>query len=561
MPGQMTIVAHSLEAIRISNPPALRIERQALTRPLLRALSLARARGPAVFLVRADEVEELRKTGSFMDCGRKPAKVELARLLLGKQRVPLIAADYRIQGRLIGGVRKLLQRAEMRSDSNVFVIGVDPRLFRQVWSEAREPHDANAPSGRRRTGPNSSTSRPALLDQLRLLPVPEKLRAAFIGSSPDAELVRQLILRAARGSFPVLILGETGTGKEIVARQIHQLSGRGGAFMPVNCGAISPELLESELFGSMRGGHSLALERRRGWWEMADGGTLFLDEIADLQLDHQVKILRALQQGEILPIGSESVVKVNVRILAATNRAVFSMVQSGRFRDDLYYRLRSFMIPTPALRDHPEDGALLARAFWKEITKDAAASLPDDVVAQLCACAWPGNGRELKQLLQHLHGLFERDIGPVQLRAVLDFEGRVMAVAAEDARGEDLNRHRVDCLHHIRRVDEVVRACRVAVRPLIDEARDDAATRNAVIDELQRLLTEIDHLSRRTLPFYTLSAFEVVDALRGALQVFCQALAEDSDRALSLWRDGVEGPLRDATAGLFSARKQILQAS
>jgi transcriptional regulator with GAF, ATPase, and Fis domain len=168
----------------------------------------------------------------------------------------------------------------------------------------------------------------------------------------------------------VLVLGDTGTGKEVIARSIHNYSARASEkFVPVNCGAIPSELLESELFGHKRFTFTDAKYDKKGLWEITGNGTLFLDEVGDLALIHQVKILRALEENKIRPIGEVKEIRVNARVIAATNRDLFSMVKAGHFREDLYYRLRSFLLRTPGLRDHPEDIPTLARFFWKKIAR------------------------------------------------------------------------------------------------------------------------------------------------------------------------------------------------
>src|SRR6185503_12088948 len=173
----------------------------------------------------------------------------------------------------------------------------------------------------------------------------------------------------ARSGAPVLLFGETGTGKEIIARAIHEHSAfRTGPFRRVNCGAIAPELIDSELFGHEQGAFTGAVTRRKGWFEQADGGTLFLDEVGELSLAAQVRLLRVVQEGELVRVGGERPVKVNVRIVAATHRDLPGMVEQQTFREDLYYRLSVFPIVIPPLRDRPSD----VRAFAEYFAQRAA---------------------------------------------------------------------------------------------------------------------------------------------------------------------------------------------
>jgi transcriptional regulator with GAF, ATPase, and Fis domain len=215
-----------------------------------------------------------------------------------------------------------------------------------------------------------------------------------------------MIAIAAQHDFPVLILGETGTGKEIVAHAIHECSNRKDhPFISINCSAIPTELFESEIFGFLKDSHSHASRDKKGLWEVADGGTLFLDEIGDLALNHQVKILRSLDSGEILPVGGIKPVKVDARIIAATNKNIDMMAidNSPGFREDLYYRISTFIIRTPSLSSHPEDIPELAQKTWIELSKN---KLSPAVLNRLRYMNWPGNVRLLKHFLRRLYAFF-----------------------------------------------------------------------------------------------------------------------------------------------------------
>ena len=226
-----------------------------------------------------------------------------------------------------------------------------------------------------------------------------------------------MILRAKASDLPVLILGETGTGKSVIARAIHDLGPKPEErFVEVNCGAIPSELLESELFGHVRGAFTGAATTKIGLWEFAGTGTLFLDEIGDLSPNHQVKILRALQEQRIRRLGGTDENPVHARIIAATNSNLYAMVQTGQFRQDLYYRLLQIVIYAPPLRSDSRNIALLAQAHWKELRGDQA-RLNADVVKELCAMRWPGNVRELHSFLEalnSLHGTEELRVDDIQ---------------------------------------------------------------------------------------------------------------------------------------------------
>jgi DNA-binding NtrC family response regulator len=216
-----------------------------------------------------------------------------------------------------------------------------------------------------------------------------------------------LAQRIAVHEVPVLILGETGTGKELFAEAVHASSRRSGKpFLAVNCGAIPPELANSELFGHKRGAFTGAISNRKGHFLEADGGTLFLDEIGDLPLETQVRLLRALQAGEVTPVGESSPVKVNVRVIAATHRDLMADVAGGRFREDLFHRLAVGILRLPPLRERGADLALLLDSFLKQINLDARGRpeaqekcITPEAKRLLFAHSWPGNVRELYHTL------------------------------------------------------------------------------------------------------------------------------------------------------------------
>lgn len=227
----------------------------------------------------------------------------------------------------------------------------------------------------------------------------------MIGKSPEMARVEELIQQVAPTRATVLIEGESGTGKEVVAQAIHHLSGRPAAkLVTVHCAALSAQLLESELFGHEKGAFTGAAQRRIGRFEQADGGTLFLDEIGEIDAATQVKLLRALSERTIERVGSNTPVKVDVRVVAATNRSLRGLVDAGTFREDLYFRLNVVRIGMPPLRTRREDIVLLANAFLKEFATEngrPVKPLTDDALERLLAYDWPGNVRELRTAIEH----------------------------------------------------------------------------------------------------------------------------------------------------------------
>jgi two-component system, NtrC family, nitrogen regulation response regulator NtrX len=228
----------------------------------------------------------------------------------------------------------------------------------------------------------------------------------MIGESYGMRQLREQVAMAAPTNGRVLIYGENGTGKELVARTIHTLSRRRhSAFVEVNCAAIPEDLIESELFGHVRGAFTGAVADRRGKFELADGGTIFLDEIGDMSLKTQAKVLRVLQEQTLEPVGGTTSVRVDVRVLAATNKDLQTEIRAGRFREDLYFRLNVIPISVPALRDRQEDIPALADHFMSAFAQEygrRVKKFDGGAMAVLQQCPWPGNVRELRNVIERL---------------------------------------------------------------------------------------------------------------------------------------------------------------
>ncbi|MGH9736657.1 MAG: sigma-54-dependent transcriptional regulator [Candidatus Acidiferrales bacterium] len=227
--------------------------------------------------------------------------------------------------------------------------------------------------------------------------------AGLIGVSPKMQRVYRLLEKVSQHTYPVLILGESGTGKELVARSVH-FSGprRARPFVPVDCSALAPTLIESELFGHVRGAFTGAMHSKQGLMEAADGGTLFLDEIGDMPVDLQAKLLRALQEKEVKPVGSTERVSISTRVIAATNRNLESAIREGKFRQDLYFRLNVVQIKLPSLRERKTDIPLLVNCFLEKFA-DAdrpIRTISEDAMTRLLAYEWPGNVRELENVIE-----------------------------------------------------------------------------------------------------------------------------------------------------------------
>ena len=239
-----------------------------------------------------------------------------------------------------------------------------------------------------------------------------KQRFSIIGNNPELNRAIEVACQVAATDLSVLVTGESGVGKEFIPKIIHdQSTRRFGVYIAVNCGAIPGGTIDSELFGHEKGAFTGATETRKGYFEEANGGTLFLDEVAELPLSTQVRLLRVLQTGEFIRVGSSKVLKTDVRVVAATNINLRNAVADGRFREDLYYRLNTVPIKIPALRERKEDIHLLFRKFaldYADKYNVPAVRLDDDAVQMLCNYRWPGNIRQLKSVAEQI-SILEKD--------------------------------------------------------------------------------------------------------------------------------------------------------
>ena len=237
----------------------------------------------------------------------------------------------------------------------------------------------------------------------------------LIGASAAMQRVYDLVGRVAPTEATVLVMGESGTGKDLVAQTLHELSRRRKEpFLPLNCGAVSPNLIERELFGHERGSFTGAERMHKGYFERATGGTLFLDEITEMPIELQVKLLRVLETGNVIRIGGERPISVDVRVVAATNRNPDEAVAAGKLREDLLYRLKVFPIHLPPLRDRGDDVELLADHFLRLLNKAESTNkmFTKPAMERLRSHSWPGNVRELKNLVHHAFILADDEIGP-----------------------------------------------------------------------------------------------------------------------------------------------------
>ena len=268
-----------------------------------------------------------------------------------------------------------------------------------------------------------------------------KQRFEIIGNDPKLNRAIEKAIQVAPTDISVLVVGESGVGKESIPRIIHSLSHRKhGKYIAVNCGAIPEGTIDSELFGHEKGAFTGATNTREGYFEVADGGTIFLDEVGELPLTTQVRLLRVLENGEFIKVGSSQVQKTNVRIVAATNVNLFDSIEKGKFREDLYYRLSTVDIPLPPLRDRKDDIHLLFRKFAADFAhkyKMPAIKLSDDAILVLQKYRWSGNIRQLRNVAEQISVLeTNRDINSLTLNSYLPQEGSNLPSVIKDKKAE-----------------------------------------------------------------------------------------------------------------------------
>lgn len=271
-----------------------------------------------------------------------------------------------------------------------------------------------------------------------------KQRFGIIGNAPLLNRALEVALQVAPTDISVLVTGESGTGKEIIPQVIHQLSSRKHAeYIAVNCGAIPEGTIDSELFGHEKGAFTGASGSRKGYFEVADGGTIFLDEVAELPMQTQVRLLRVLETGEFIRVGSSKVIKTNVRVVAATNENMPQAISKGKFREDLFYRLSTVPIPLPPLRNRDGDIHLLFRKFASDFGdkyRMPSIKLTEDAVYMLNGYSWPGNIRQLKNLVEQISVIeTDREIDAIALQGYIPIEKDNTPAVINDRGSDSIN--------------------------------------------------------------------------------------------------------------------------
>ncbi len=494
-----------------------------------------------IWIVRMQMRDELKKLSNIIqDKEKKHGAVELSRFMKTKGSVIPMAEGFSSEGKLRCSLEKFFPKIGS-GPQKLFILAVSDQLFSSLDQKASE------------TLPAAISRNGALLGLMKPIPEPDSLLEAFVGNSLDAKEIRQLILHAAQVESIALIIGDTGTGKEIIAREIHRNSLRKDQpFKAVNCAALPSELFESEIFGHMKGAFNDAKDTN-GLWLAAGQGTLFLDEIGELSASHQAKILRALQENKIRKIGGTTDIPVQARIICATNRNLFSMVQASQFREDLYYRLRGFQILTSPLREHPEDIPLLAQVFWKKITRDESAALPEDILIALPKYSWPGNVRELKAILDELFSYFW-EIKPLDIRYLQAiFDKNKIEVQLETRTMSPGKVHRSNRFFRFRqllRAYETLRAIEHVVTSLLNQPEGNSNNQEGISTRIGKLLNEVDGHCRVPRSFLP-QTFDQVGLLRSRLAYFLSGYENEETTSLNDLQKSLQKIIQDAIAAIL----------
>jgi transcriptional regulator with AAA-type ATPase domain len=379
---------------------------------------------------------------------------------------------------------------------------------------------------------------------LQLIRIPEsdprvkRLEEVYIGNSLKVKHTRALMYRASLTDSPVLILGESGTGKDVIASQIYKYSTvYKKDFFRINCSALPESLLEGELFGYKKGIFTGAATDKEGLFTVAENGTIFLDEIGDLSLANQVKILHAVEKKEIRQIGSSRSKPVNVRIIAATNRNLDAMMMQGAFREDLYYRISTFRITSPPLREHPEDIPLLAISYWKHRLRKG--NLSREFLDYLKDYHWPGNVRELNSLLNSVVDYFG-DISPTpgHVDAIRKSRQEMLVQSVRTERDDPSQLLKIKSQNILINVQNILRSLKIEIQPVVSQTSKSKYSKSKLENLKEFIIGQIRILNDLCLEptyFKQWDIFEATTHYRHILEQTIKGWPASNDTLRGIW--------------------------
>lgn len=510
---------------------------------------------PAALILRASDMAAFAGCEGCLDCGmqkrtgKNRTTIDLWRILGRKPtRIPMVRSAYTSAGRLGAALDALFRNARKHGERNLYLIGVNEVIFEKLLSKtAEEP------------GSDSDVRWPLFLRSVQVDPA---LEESYLGLSFHYADVRKRIMVARSCDLTTLITGATGTGKEIVARAIHAGSRRAsdaGEFVPVNCGAIPKHLLESELFGCEPNVVTDVKKRIVGLWNYADKGTLFLDEIGHMTLDHQARILRTIESGKVRRIGATEELSVDVRVIAATNRDLETLVERGEFYEDLYFRLTQLVIYTPSLQESsPEDLRHIAQQLW--LRNERTPPLPDEILDRLPEYTRVGNVRQLNNVLIRLAAYMDadgiRNVNRDYFESVMRSPGPVKPSPPRPSR-QALTDYQADCLTHLRETMVVIRTCKLHLRCLSRPETSGMDTASMLQLTLEEPCRQLEQLCLDPSRFHRHLVFLETCRFKDMLGTLLDQAESRSGYARSFWQSELKPQYDRLLSGMADEIRQI----
>jgi transcriptional regulator with AAA-type ATPase domain len=473
---------------------------------------------------------------NYLDCGLKKGDIELFRALKlhakkDQDRPRRVYFNTDDPGAFKRGLKSLLHERYGSSDPACLIV-INRDVFSSVMKDLMNP---KRPKNNK--GDNEDPIK-KLITETEKNPVVKEIGKVYIGNSFAMRFARAMILKAAQSATPVLILGETGTGKDVIAHQIYKYAAHNKkGFLTINCSTLQDTLLESELFGHTKGSFTGATANKDGAFVALDGGTLFLDEIGELSLANQAKLLMAVDKQEIRSIGSNKAIKVNVRILAATNRNIDAMVLQGRFREDLHHRLNFFRIYAPPLRRHPDDIPAIANFFWEK--QKVHHKLTPAFLNFLKSYSWPGNVRELKAMLSSIIDIFG-DVPPT--RKVVD----AIRSMHQETLNQSINQTKegtdglfiLEARNRLISMQNIMRGIKIRLRPVLGHEWKGKAKKEESL-QLKSFISEqirtMDELFLQPIYFIDWELFQKMTRYRHILEKTVNKWPDEAEGLLAVW--------------------------
>jgi transcriptional regulator with AAA-type ATPase domain len=477
----------------------------------------------------------------FLDCGEKADKIDLKRALRFDEKKDRDKPKQVVfNSSSIGALKRSLNAFFEKHYT-----AIDPPCLIVIPDSIFEAFTKNEVklSKRRREKPAIDEQDPLFL----LINVPEsnpltkKLEGIYLGTSIEVKHTRALIYLACQSDSPVLILGESGTGKDVIASQIYEnASSYKKGFFRVNCSALPESLLEGELFGYVKGSFTGASADKVGLFTAAENGTIFLDEIGDLSLANQVKILHAVENHGIRQIGSNKTRPVNVRIIAATNRNLDAMMRQGTFREDLYYRISAFRINSHPLREHPEDIPLLAISYWEK--KKRSSKLSKTFLEYLKTYQWPGNVRELYSLLNSLVDYFgDIQPTPAHVDAIRKSRQDVLVQSTAEEKDDPAQFLKIKSQNVLVAIQNILRSVKVEMNPAIYERLQTGGNGSEYLRKfLSQEITRIDELCLEPAYFKRWEIFKMMTRYKQLLDNTLKNWPGSSDKPGNIWTEELQ---------------------